>query len=648
MSDFFAGINNIRMPQVVMDQGPLPGMGGLPAPLHDTADARINYNSSLLGDIQPYAYGEPGYLSSQTAYLNIPHRIQKVIPTLYLPEPIDNTSFKLCHPVDEGDLAFVMRLNRNSEVCTGLNNRTLQRAGLGTAVDPFINLATLNYLLAGLQVCTLVGNIRHKWDQLMHHLDSKKYSGKDTQEYGFKDIVHIVENLIRPFGIVHGKDNQGGQSEGNYSSVQWPVSFVTNMILDGKDANIVNIWHYHDISAGDDLVLRLKAMPLPPGNKYTLNHYRKGVVEKTFPPNVLDEASLKNAVNVTSCLHEDASDQLEKDNLIPANFNITHVWQLVPEIFSLDLDDGASSAVKILETLDKVTFGLNCKFWNKPLPWQHVGYWHIARTQVQSKSYGEREYYYNDMAQNLRLGHIDSTFQPVFCQFPSKDCFFDIVEEEGKKEYKKEKKGSYEEGYYALVKARCRDMHADESSDAAKDARKAKSMSTAGAKVKVVSDAGKQFKTSLLRLGREALDTSTTSSATSSAKRSRIQLEDVGINNNSGKATRASVHPGLLQQLQASSSSSSLSALRVSFQNSSPLTEDIGVFDDPGPVSGGQSAESGIAEDISADLGQAVPTFTVPKPSLKSARKSSGRGKGVVSSVLGADGSIRLEQSSML
>ena len=61
MSDFFSGVYGAQFPSVVMNQGPLPGMGGLPAPLHDTPDGRINYNNSLLGDIQPYAYGEPQY-----------------------------------------------------------------------------------------------------------------------------------------------------------------------------------------------------------------------------------------------------------------------------------------------------------------------------------------------------------------------------------------------------------------------------------------------------------------------------------------------------------------------------------------------------------------------------------------------------------
>ena len=84
-NNFFGGISNVQFPQVVMNSGPLPPAGGLPAPLHDTADARINYGSTLLGNLDPYAYGEPGYLSSQTAYVNTPHRIQKIVPLLKLP-----------------------------------------------------------------------------------------------------------------------------------------------------------------------------------------------------------------------------------------------------------------------------------------------------------------------------------------------------------------------------------------------------------------------------------------------------------------------------------------------------------------------------------------------------------------------------------
>ena len=79
MSDFFGDVYGVKFPEVVMNQGPLPGEGGLPAPLHDTADGRINYNSTLLGNLTPYAYGEAAYISSDTSYLNFPHSIQKIV-----------------------------------------------------------------------------------------------------------------------------------------------------------------------------------------------------------------------------------------------------------------------------------------------------------------------------------------------------------------------------------------------------------------------------------------------------------------------------------------------------------------------------------------------------------------------------------------
>lgn len=394
MSDFFAGVNGARFPDVVMNQGPLPGMGGLPTPLHDTPDGRINYNSSLLGDIEPYAYGEPGYLSSQNSYLNIPHKIQKIVPFLFLPNPDGTDSFRLNHPIDDGDIAFTLRLDRNSEVCGGLNNRSVQRFGLGTAIDPMINLCTLNYLLAGIQLCTPVPNLREKWDRLLHYLDSSRFAGDGLRAYDYADIKRVVRHLIRPFGIAHGSEKQGGQHEGSLSAVTWPVSFVISLTLDGKDANMVNIWHKYDVEAGNDLVLRLKPVPIPPGGKYTLNHWAKGLEEKTFTPNTL--RALEAA----------------------AGRRVTHIWQLVPDIFSLDYEpasrDDAASMHGAME-------GLVPAFRpNQPdaFCWQEEGYWHIARAQVHSRKYGLEEYYYNDMANNLRTGHMDATFQPTFYSAP--------------------------------------------------------------------------------------------------------------------------------------------------------------------------------------------------------------------------------------
>lgn len=67
MSDFFSGIyGGARGPDVVMNEGPLPptSSAGMPAGFNGTPDAKIDYSSSLLGNMDPYAYGEPGTHSS--------------------------------------------------------------------------------------------------------------------------------------------------------------------------------------------------------------------------------------------------------------------------------------------------------------------------------------------------------------------------------------------------------------------------------------------------------------------------------------------------------------------------------------------------------------------------------------------------------
>lgn len=108
MSDFFSGIySGIKRPDVVMNDGPLPPLstsgGGYPVGFNGAPDGKINYANSLLGDLDPYAYGEPARLSTQTAYLNIPHVAQRIIPSIELPESqpfkMGGGFFKLSHQV---------------------------------------------------------------------------------------------------------------------------------------------------------------------------------------------------------------------------------------------------------------------------------------------------------------------------------------------------------------------------------------------------------------------------------------------------------------------------------------------------------------------------------------------------------------------
>jgi hypothetical protein len=412
MGDFFGGLRSgIQFPQVVMNQGPLPSSGGLPQPLHEQADARINYGSSLLGDLTPYAYGEPGYLSSQNAYLNIPHKIQKIVPVVYLPEakcPARDI-IDLSHPIDDGDIAFVLRLNRNSMFCTGLKNGSMRRAGLGTAIDPFVNLCTLNYILSGMQL-GVTNDPSNLWIELLQNLDDARFgkqggAGRDytANPVNLNDIIHVVRHCIRPFGVTRGSEKQGGQDEATISPATWPVSFVVSLTIDGKESNVLNIWHHHDMSAGADLVLRLKLMPI---RQYTLNHYYKGVKRQAW-----DKATIPS---------------MQGPN------GMTHVWQVVPDLLTLEAPtEKEAERIRAISAhlplqlrtvelfLSRLMAGVPNAPVNQPWTcWQDLGYWHIGRSQIMTGKYGEEEYWHNDLANSLRTNHLDITFQPMFQACP--------------------------------------------------------------------------------------------------------------------------------------------------------------------------------------------------------------------------------------
>ena len=394
MSDFFGGLRSgIRMPEVVWNQGPLPSGDGLPAPLHQTADARINYNSSLLGDLTPYAYGKPGYLSSQSAYLNIPHKIQKIVPVVWLPEArvVAKDTFDVPHPVDDGDIAFVLRLNRNSVFCTGTKSGAMMRAGLGTAVDPIVNLPTVNYILSGLQlgcVDTAEGNL---WHELFQNLDAHQFPGTrgrdlSAKPISFKDVQLFVQTCIRPFGVVRGSEKQGGQDEATLAPATWPVNFVTSLTIDGKESNVINAWHHLNLSAGDDLVLRLKLLPVLP---YTLNHYYKGVKRQSWAPEAYTT---------------------------PGTREPRYVWQLAPDLMHLDPEGVASDRERREhdQAMERLPRHLQTGY-----EWQEAGYWHVGRSQIMSGQYGREDYWHNDMANMLKTNHLDITFQPMFRRLPT-------------------------------------------------------------------------------------------------------------------------------------------------------------------------------------------------------------------------------------
>jgi len=286
-----------------------------------------------------------------------------------------------------------MRLCRHSIFCTG-SKTTTQRNGLGTNIDPFINLCTLNYILACIQT-----NIRanehystNLWWEFLYNLDKAKWPKDQThRDYttdplNFSDLEHLVHNCIKPFGIVRGSERQGGQNEISLGPATWPTSFVTTLVIDGKEANVTNIWHNQPVNANDDLVLRF--MPKRCG-LYTLNHYYKGYASKT----VLD----------------------------PAWDEPPFVWQLVPDVYHLDLDKNdyfpvTESLSHFFQTFyNYEIFQTDRKVQKSTMaPWQGLGFWHIGRSQVMIHQYGIDDFYKDDMANNMRGHHLQMTFQPVY------------------------------------------------------------------------------------------------------------------------------------------------------------------------------------------------------------------------------------------
>jgi hypothetical protein len=672
MSDFFAGVYGARFPDVVMNQGPLPNTGGLPAPLHDTPDGKINYNSSLLGDLSPYAYGEPGFLSSQTAYLNIPHRIQKIVPYLYLPEPDGTGSFQLSHPIDDGDVAFTITLDRNSEFCTGLNNKSVMRAGLGTAIDPMINLVALNYILAGVQLSTHLNATRQKWDNFLHHLDRRMHKRFDgtARQYSYNDIKHIVRNIVRPFGIAHGSEKQGGQHEGSMSPVTWPVNFVISLVLDGKDANMVNLWYNHPIEAGNDLVLRLKPVPLPPNGRYTLNHYAKGLAVRTFGDNLMSqvETQVNNGVK------------------------ITHLWQLVPDVFSFDVEDVDLLTINLPPGFNPMSAAVQ----NNPLPgrlqhvfWQEEGYWHIARTQIHSKKYGIEDAHYNDMANKLRTGHMDVTFQPTFYAMPYRDYYNQngpaLVVGHGPNfiplrprvgpaapiplpgppnviNFLGERKRDWSETLH-IEKGFTSDPMQTGSlqSQYTLSDRPLGSRANLGFLLGQQTEYSKRARTDL-QVGADFKTDFKTSGTVIPVNHSEYS----GVTSLCAQNLCAYNPPPLSLSLPASSSlytPTTCNANNPNFQDpnfqdpnfqdpnfnninfsesvarTTGLTEDIGTFEELPPLS---SKHGGAEQQSSSQL------FQIPKPGIRSAKRPSGRSKGVLGALLGTDGSVRQEESRML
>lgn len=361
MSGLFSDLGGFRMPDVRMNDGPLPSGGGINA----TPDGVINGSSSLLSNITPYAYGESARMGSDRNYQQIPHRVQYIVMPLYLPSADSTTTLKISHVVDQGDLAFVLNTRGRQWFGAGEN---VANSGPGT-LPMFANLACVNYMLACLQVAPplAVGGGRRTWPAIRAHL-WKDYDGAFTDEDErelvlFEYAKYTVEHLMKPHGICAGSEKQGGQHEETWAPVQAAVNYTTTMTVDGQNRDLVNYWQAHHMCAGDRLVLRLElhnrhAKTCKQGVRtaeFQLTSYYKRPVSASVTsgdsywqlvPHILNSVSVEE----TQAL-QDASEKMsnEEVRLNRFDYRLNGYWQIAQSFQgrqSFDIDGTARAAGK--------------------------------------------------------------------------------------------------------------------------------------------------------------------------------------------------------------------------------------------------------------------------------------------------------------
>lgn len=158
MSDFWGGLNggSFKWPNSAINaQGPLPSGAGIQG-----IDGIINGSNSLLDGINAYYGPKAGPAHSDRNYQQIPHRKQYFVPVLWLPDSTGLAKVPVSHSVDQGDVVWVLKLDRPVEVfCDGNVHNSVERTKYDH-LPVLVNIATVNYLLAGVQghLATILSN----------------------------------------------------------------------------------------------------------------------------------------------------------------------------------------------------------------------------------------------------------------------------------------------------------------------------------------------------------------------------------------------------------------------------------------------------------------------------------------------------------
>jgi hypothetical protein len=267
-NNFFAGLLNgsVRMPDAAINYGSSP-LPVIPpgASQFTSADGRYNAGGSLLpgGIGAPYAYGTSARISTQTQMAH-PNRVALIVPKLRIPSPesdgLDHTDPLLQHAISDGDLVFSFRMG--THMSSDTTRYYLAPHGCANRAVQLINLATVNYILWGLQV-GLRGPKASRWRAFFNNLTR---IGLKLGTVIDEDVVwNFIQTYLRPFGIQHGGDQQGGMHEGDDNRVvtHGAVDYVSSFAIEGKLRHVNNLWRDLDVRENDDLMLalRFKAPP---------------------------------------------------------------------------------------------------------------------------------------------------------------------------------------------------------------------------------------------------------------------------------------------------------------------------------------------------------------------------------------------------
>jgi len=412
------GAANLR-PDVVIN-----GHGGNLLPNNSSglrfSDARINQQQNLLQGVKPYSYGA-GSVSDDIAQQVTPHKIQKIIPKLSFPSTDSNTSntnLVLCHSVDDGDLAFAVRIVHNQTI--HMSNYTFyKKNNITRAVDTIVNIATVNYLLRGLQ--TDIPSQRQMWEQFLSSTgwpsDKETMKLKDFRKgmHQHRNISMFIQDCIRPIGIVIGSDHQGGQHQGDPGACDFPVDFVATLLVDGLCDNLMNIWRECDINAGDDLLLVLVGNHLKDADKdafvmeNAVGHTEYGEISVSHKQ-MQAAGPLNNQVNATYGINPNKYRGL-KDGDKNQEYVLNH-WKKEQRIVSFPKADNM-----VFELVPTTSTEIDDREFLEDSR-KNRGLWHIGRSQVlirgrpvgSSSIHGHR----NDNA-NLQAGAlIQATIAPVW------------------------------------------------------------------------------------------------------------------------------------------------------------------------------------------------------------------------------------------